>query len=298
MKDAILVLGYNNTRINDVKKIREKAKNCLNAITILCKKDPNEIDKSAVDLTIDVGLEQGIENLETITLACKNNNIHIVGVLPFSDQGTQLGSQLAKHLNLPGANPDKINSALNKYRFREEEISSKKPRGYVPVKAKKITCLEELQSTFIEFNSGVFLKPMAEGNSRGCIAIKKYEDCEHAWDEVKKYLAGGITAEKLIENAQEYSWDHVAGYSWLTEKFTTQTQYRAEPQHIIPSPITTNEAILLHEGGKFMAEVCGYDGSACHNEIFLLNTKDHVTAVSKIPSYFIEKKLFNHLIKI
>lgn len=279
MKDAILVLGYNNTRINDVRKIREKAQQYAGAITILCKKEPSEVDKSAVDLVIDVGLEQNEENLLTIMHFSKQNNIRIIGILPFSDQGTQLGAKLANHLNLPGANLNYIAAALNKHNFREKENAAHKPDGYVCVQAKKITSLQDLQSAFKEFNSALFVKPMAEGNSRGCIAIKQYEECEPAWDEVKKYLAGGITAEKLVENAQEYSWEYIAGYSWITEKMTTQTKYRAEPQHILPAPIAAAEEKLLHHGAKFMAEICGYNGCACHNEIFLLNTKDQVMAV-------------------
>lgn len=279
MKDAVLVLGYNNTRINDVKKIREKVKLCLNAMTLLCKKDPNETDKSAVDLVIDVGLEKTDENLKIINDFCTANEIRLVGILPFSDHGTQLGAKLAHSLNLPGANPHEVNSALNKHNFREKEKQAKQPNGYIPVNAMKITTLNELQFAFKTFDSAIFVKPMTEGNSRGCIAIKNYADCEPAWDEVKKYLSGGITAERLIEHAQEYSWEYVAGYSWITEKLTTQNQYRAEPQHILPAPIKENEETLLSNGAKFMAELCGYNGCACHNEIFLLDTKDRVMAV-------------------
>ena len=279
MKEAILVLGYNNTRINDVIKIRDKAKRLLNAITVLCKKDLTEIDKCAVDFAIDVSLEKTSENLSYVINACYKNNIKIIGILPFSDQGTQLGATLAHHLNLPGAHPDKISAALNKHEFRIKEENSVKPNGYIAVNARKILSLADLQAAFKEFDSAVFIKPMAEGNSRGCIAIKEYEDCESAWIELKKYLPGGITAERLIENAQEYSWEYVAGYSWITEKQTTQSKYRAEPQHILPAPISTKEESLLKSGTKFMAEISGYNGCACHNEIFLLNSKNAVMAV-------------------
>ena len=70
MKNAILVIGYNNTRINDVKKIREKAKLCLGALTVLCKKDPTEADKIAVDFAIDVGLENKQENVNIVLQGC------------------------------------------------------------------------------------------------------------------------------------------------------------------------------------------------------------------------------------
>lgn len=279
MKNAVLVLGYNNTRINDVKKIRVKAQEAVSAITLLCKKDPTDIDYQAADAVIDVGLEASAGNIALINDFCEKNEIKIIGILPFSDQGTQLGASLADKLNLPGANPAKIEAALNKHTFREQESTNTAPNGYVPVNAIKVTSLTELQTAFNNFKDGVFLKPMAEGNSRGCIAIKTLEACEPAWREVEKYLSGGITAERLIQNAQEYSWEHVAGYSWITEKQTTQSQYRAEPQHILPAPITADEAKLISNGTQFMADICGYNGCACHNEIFLSSNKSSVFAV-------------------
>ncbi len=279
MKNAILVLGYNNTRINDVKKIREKSLAAVGAVTVLCKKTPVEVDFQAADAVIDVGLESCHENIATIINFCIENEINIIGILPFSDQGTQLGASLAEKLGLPGANPAKIEAALNKHTFRAQESLNVAPSGYVPVNAVKVTSLPELQAAFNRFDDGVFLKPMAEGNSRGCIAIKTFNDCEPAWREVEKYLNGGITAERLIQNAQEYSWEHVAGYSWITEKQTTQSQYRAEPQHILPAPISTDEANLISNGTRFMADICGYNGCACHNEIFLSSTKTNVFAV-------------------
>ncbi|MFT3742205.1 MAG: biotin carboxylase [Gammaproteobacteria bacterium] len=279
MKDCILVVGYNNTRINDVIKIREKASSSINAITVLCKDGIDNNDKKSVDFSIDVNLDKDFKNLEIIINFCKKFNLNVIGVLPFSDQGTQIGALLSEYFGLPGANSKTIGSALNKYDFRQRETILPKPDGYIKVDSKKISSLAELQSVFREFNSGVFIKPMKEGNSRGCIAIKKYEDCERAWHQIKKYLAGGISAERLIENSKEYSWDHVAGYSWLTEKTTTTTQYRAEPQHIIPAPLPKIEHDLLISGARFMAEVSGYNGCACHNEIFLLENRNEVSAV-------------------
>lgn len=279
MNKAVIILGYNNTRIGDVKKIREKIKVSVDALTVLCKKDPTEMDHQAVDYVINVDLTPSDENINHIISCCDEQNLKIIGVLPFSDQGTQLGASLAKHLGLPGANPDKIEAALNKHTFRKNEKNNQAPEGYFAVNAVKVTTLEALKDAFKKSNSGIFLKPMAEGNSRGCIAIKDINECETAWNEVKQYLSGGITAENLIENAQEYSWEHVSGYSWVTEKKTTQSQYRAEPQHILPAPISNEAELLLTNGTRYMAEICGYDGCACHNEIFLLNGKKGVMAV-------------------
>jgi len=72
MNDGVLVLGYNNTRVNDVKKIRTKCKDILGSLTILCKKDPTKEDEEACDATINVGLEASQENLDIIIEKCRD----------------------------------------------------------------------------------------------------------------------------------------------------------------------------------------------------------------------------------
>jgi hypothetical protein len=42
MKNVMLVIGYNNTRIYDVVKIRNLAKENHNAEIVLCKKSPSK----------------------------------------------------------------------------------------------------------------------------------------------------------------------------------------------------------------------------------------------------------------
>jgi hypothetical protein len=123
------------------------------------------------------------------------------------------------------------------------------------------------------------LKPAAEGNSRGCININQEKNLNNAWAQVSKYLDGGIVAEELIDSECEYSWDHVAGCSWITEKETTKNQYRAEIQQILPAPLNNTVAKRISDAGIFMSELSGSNQGACHNEIFYIAESNSVMAV-------------------
>lgn len=280
MKNAVLVLGYNNTRVNDVRKIRQKAQTYLDAQTVLCKKSPTSEDYAAADHVIDVGLDGNEPNVSVVINDCAQLGLNIVALLPFSDPGTQLGAALAKRLKLNGPSPEKVKAALDKGCFREQEASAKNaPAGYKKIKSEKVTSFEQLQNLYNNFGGKVFLKPASEGNSRGCINTAREKNLENAWGQVSKYLEGGIIAEELIDVGHEYSWDHVSGYSWVTEKETTQNEYRAEIQQILPAPLNSTVTKFISDAGAFMSDLSGSNQGACHNEIFYTEETNNVIAV-------------------
>lgn len=279
-KNAVVILGYNNTRINDVKKIKEKARHTLDAQTILCKLNPSFEDKQVVDYVIDVDLAANVKNVEMIIQEIEKMLLKIIAILPFSDPGTQLGALLGTHLKLPTFDPKFIDAALDKYIFRQyESQASEKPLDYYPIHAEKIFSLEQLKKLYQKYHGNLFVKPAKEGNSRGCINLKDEKDLEAVWFQLTRYLEGGLVAEELMFDVHEYSWDHVAGYSWITEKKTTQNQYRAEIQQIVPAPLSKEISEKIQLAGVFMGKISGYQGGACHNEIFYDPSQDRVMAV-------------------
>jgi hypothetical protein len=279
-KNAVLVLGYNNTRIDDVRKIKKSAKSNLDAITVLCKSAPTQADLEAADLVIDVGLRGTAEEVQKVKDALVANYLSPVALLPFSDPGTQLGAALSHALNLRGADPELIRGALDKHSFRTLEArSSAAPSGYRKVASTLIHSLAELVDTYDRYGGQGFLKPAQEGNSRGCIHLSKQADLQNAWDQVSIYADGGIVLEELIEGGAEYSWDQVNGYAWITEKKTTQDAYRAEYQQIVPAPLSENHSAKLSETGAYMSGLVGNGMGACHNELFLFASTDETVAV-------------------
>jgi hypothetical protein len=272
-ENAVLVMGYNNTRINDVRKIKALAKEHLKAVTVLCKASPTADDKAAADYVIDTALDLQPDLVDRVLAACKSLNLKIVAVLPFSDQGTQLGALLAEKLHLPGADPCKIKGALDKSDFRaKEHAATMYPIGYNPIAAYKISSAEELLTLLDRYPKGLFLKPCQEGNNRGCTVVIDKNDHIRAYKFVEKYKTGGIIAEELISNAQEYSCDSAGTSSWLTLKFTSlgsSGKYRAELGYVLPAPEDDEATARKLSVGTFMADLCGgLSGSAYHNEIF------------------------------
>jgi len=200
--------------------------------------------------------------------------------LPFSDPGTQLGALVAKNLNLPGPDLERVHAALDKFAFRQLEAAAPDtPASYKKIKSVKVSSLDEIQNLYQELNGKIFIKPTKEGNSRGCMDVKSAADCEIAWEQVGKYKSHGLVVEELIQDGVEYSWDHVAGHSWVTEKQTTNTNYRAEIQQIVPASLGHEIMCQIESAGKFIADLSGSQGGACHNEIFYLSKSGEVSAV-------------------
>ena len=121
----------------------------------------------------------------------------------------------------------------------------------------------------IELGGKAFIKPACEGASRGCRVIRHPSECDEAWQALKPYREGGIVLEELIQNAREYSWDYVAGSTWITEKTTTEGAYRAEIQQVVPAPLAADVQARLKAAGRHMAGLVSRDNGAWHNEVFL-----------------------------
>lgn len=270
MSNVVLVLGYNNTRVNDVRKIRAKSLEHLEARTVLCKKNPIEADYQAADFVINVGLEATEDNCTSVIDFLRENMLQPIALLPFSDPGTQLGAMLGHKFCLRAADPSRVEGGLNKHYFRMLEVA----QANMPAKHRRILSWEvhscdELTSLLSE-SGELFIKPAREGNSRGCKKIDHCSDAAATWAELAPYYDGGIVAEELIPEGDEYSWDHVNGFSWITEKKTWPGEYRSEIQEIVPANLSVEDAEAINQAGQFMADVVGNSDGACHNELFLL----------------------------
>ncbi len=269
---AIILVGYNNTRIYDVGKIRAYAAEYFGAKTVLCKQSPSAEDFLVADYVIDTSLDAKQELADQVINQCETLSVKIIAVLPFSDQGTQLGSVLAHTLKLPGANPELVGAGLDKgvFRSRESEASNLPP-SYRPLFSTRINSKEELVSLFNTYPDGLFIKPCQEGNNRGCLSVESLQECDSAWSEVEKYKTGGILVEELVLGAQEYSCDAIGDYTWLTLKDTAiyPCGGRGEIQFILPAPESAEMTAKKLAAGRFMADLCGAFGGAYHNEIFV-----------------------------
>lgn len=269
---CVVVVGYNGNRVGDIQKLRDLCKTLYNARLILVVERIQADDDQVADHVCSASLapEDLIDSLELVAGCLSADRWKLIGVLPFSDRGVLLGAALASHFGLPGITPAEARAGLDKQIFRRLEASSATtPADYRPVFSARIESLGELRQRVVELGGKAFIKPACEGASRGCRVIHHPSECDEAWLALKPYREGGIILEELIQNAREYSWDYVAGSTWVTEKTTTEGAYRAEIQQVVPAPLTTEVQARLAAAGQHMSALVSRDNGAYHNEIFL-----------------------------
>ncbi|MHC8292027.1 biotin carboxylase [Pseudomonas sp. LB3P58] len=269
---CVVVVGYNGNRVHDIQKLRELCKTLYDARLILLVDQIQPDDEQVADHVCSTSLapEAVATSLELVVGCLNADRWKLIGVLPFSDRGVLLGAALASHFGLPGITPGEARAGLDKQIFRKlEAAASTSPQDYRPVFSVRIESLPELRQRVIELGGKAFIKPACEGASRGCRVIHHPSECDEAWQALKPYREGGIVLEELIQNAREYSWDYVAGSTWVTEKTTTEGAYRAEIQQVVPAPLAADVQARLSAAGRHMSALVSLDNGAYHNEVFL-----------------------------
>ena len=141
-----------------------------------------------------------------------------------------------------------------------------------------VRTLAEFEAAVGRLGGTAFVKPVSEGNSRGCQAVSSVAMCRSVWETLAPYHDTGVMVETLVRDAHEYSWDFVGGLRWLTQKQTTDgSRFRAEIQQIVPAPLEPDEADTLDRVGAHVRQLVSADSGAFHNELFL--RPDGVSAV-------------------
>ncbi|GAA3841058.1 hypothetical protein GCM10022226_74410 [Sphaerisporangium flaviroseum] len=275
---CFLVIGYNNTRIYDVRTIRDISRREYRAKVVLITEQAKPQDRAAADEVLVTPFGPIERAVERICGLLRGLGLRPIGVLPFADRGVQLGAVLARRLGLPGADPSRAAAGFDKRRFREIEASAPAhPSGYTRLPSLPVGTLGELEAAVERLGGTAFVKPAAEGNSRGCQIISGTTMCREAWAALAPYREAGVLVEELVRDAREYSWDFVGGARWLTAKLTSQDRFRAEIQQIVPAPLAPEESAALDECGEHMRQLVSAGNGAFHNELFL--REDGVTAV-------------------
>lgn len=274
LKPCFIVVGYNNTRIYDVCKLRRLCQQHHQAELILVNDLASEHDDSASLQTIITSLSE--QRVETSMLIVKQTVEQLalkpIGVLPFSEKGLMLGAEIAQHYEVNGPTQNEAAIGLDKRLFRERDSElSNKPLGYQAIRFMQVASIPELKTLIDDLGGKAFIKPAQEGNSRGCIAIRSEQDSENAWAFVEPYVEDGVIVEQLIDDAKEYSFDSVANISWLTEKFTVEGDYSAEYQQIVPAKLSALQGARLMAAGLRIKSVTAPTYGCWHNEVFLRN---------------------------
>jgi hypothetical protein len=266
---VVAIFGYNNTRIYDVKKIKDLIQKRCDAEVLLIKESVEAQDLEVTHFCFDHRPDD--PNItDELKVYLDNNLLELIGCLPFSDKGVVGAAHVAKQFNLFGDDPNSSFAMLDKNLFRELELQIpinetvyKKPFFHVVHFADEIFNLFALKGAF-------FIKPRAEGNSRGCMKIESLADIIQWLDDNSQCLKSGVICEEILSNNNEFSFDGIDNNYWITQKFTTSGAYRAEYQQIVPAPFNEIETKRIHGILKPLLGHLGSNGGAFHHEFFLL----------------------------
>ena len=271
LNKVVAIFGYNNSRIYDVIKIQKLVKALANADILLVKEGINSADLEVTQYCLDACPDDsGIS--EVLKEYLNNNNLEILGCLPFSDKGVVGAAYVAKALNLFGDDAVTSHAMLDKSLFRKLESSIpidlenyKKPFSHT------FATRAEIENLFLK-QGPFFIKPKAEGNSRGCMKIMTTSDLQQWFYENESSVINGIICEEILSDTNEYSFDGVNGNYWITEKFTTSGAFRAEYQQIVPAPLVDSVQKKVHKVLAPLMSKLGSNGGAFHHEFFILNS--------------------------
>ncbi|MGE6553164.1 ATP-grasp domain-containing protein [Bacillus mycoides] len=267
MGKCFVIMGYNNTRINDVKIIKEVAFNNFDAKIVLFKEEITNEDTRIADYCMQLDLLSN--NTDKAINFLELNNLEIIGVLPFSDKGVPIGAKLAEKLNLfHDASGIQAEACIDKEIFRKLEEEFNVPYWYKKIGYKKVYNRKDAEE-FLLKHGKMFMKPAAEGNSRGCMEIQSKDHLLEWCDRFGLYFKDGVLCEQLIDGEQEYSYDSLGNLEWITEKSTTEGLFRGEYNHISPAPLSKELYDKLIEAGRIVKRIVGSNNGANHHEFFI-----------------------------
>ncbi|MEN9723665.1 MAG: hypothetical protein RJB38_1651 [Pseudomonadota bacterium] len=266
---VIAVFGYNNTRLYDVLKIKDIAWIRHRAQILLIKSNITDADREVTPWTLDHPPEDS-QIGELLERYLKENHLRLMGCLPFSDRGVIGAASAAEFFNLPGDEVKTARGMLDKALFRTFERDLNIPSDQYRKPEIHVTSeIDEIRN-FLDRNGAFFIKPTSEGNSRGCKVIRSANDLSSWIEENPGILQCPVLCEELLGESGEYSFDAVAGYSWITEKSTTTGPFRAEFQHLLPAPIAEAKYLGTQRLMADLTSSLGSRGGAFHHEFFLL----------------------------
>jgi len=276
MPQVIIIFGYNNTRLHDIERIKLLAKNKFNAEIMLCKDQITQQDTAVSPYTFSIPLEvadtvkieKSIQRIDNFLLA---NHLEVIGGLPFSDRGIPVGSAFAQSRNLTSDSSikDKAFACINKLLFRQLEQRTASPQWYKKPVFAQLRTIEDAYLFVKTAKRPLLLKPVAEGNSRGCLRINTLEDLDRCHEVLLPYFKKeGVLAEECIQGYEEFSFDGVANRYVITQKKVLTGQYPVEIQHLVPAALSSDDYNRLLEAGLHVAQMTGSNGGAVHHEFF------------------------------
>jgi len=267
----LLIVDYNLSRIDEVRHLRDHARDRHGAQVVLVRADPTEADHRIADEVIDLDpLHDGFTEMGEKLLGDRREQIK-AGIV-FSDNAVRSGVELLERLGVPVDSPRLAQGAFSKYSYRlgEARVADllAAQRIMVPAFA-EIASLDQLRDFARAHPGGFVVKPAAEGNNRGVVVVRSGDDLTAAFAEVLPYLEGGVICEELIPYRREYSFDGLGALTFLTEKISAPGRYPVEIAQVLPARVDQHERATLERAGRQANWLVGQCDGPFHNEIKL-----------------------------
>ncbi|MFI1838622.1 acetyl-CoA carboxylase biotin carboxylase subunit family protein [Streptomyces olivaceoviridis] len=270
-RPILLIVDYNLSRIDEVRHLRDHARDHHGAAVILVRADPTEADRSIADEVIDLDpLRDDFAEMGERLLGDRRERIK-AGIV-FSDNAVHSGAELLERLGVPVDASRPAQGAFSKYRYRlaEARVADllRTQRIMVPAFA-EIASLDQLRGFARNHPQGFVVKPAAEGNNRGVVVVRPGDDLTAVFAEVLPYLEGGVICEELIPYRREYSYDGLGSLEFLTEKISAVGRYPVEIAQVLPARVAEHERATLERAGRQANLLVGQCDGPFHNEIKL-----------------------------
>ncbi|MEV5508764.1 ATP-grasp domain-containing protein [Streptomyces orinoci] len=270
-RPILLIVDYNLSRVDEVRHLRDHAREHHGATVILIRADPREADRSIADEVIDLDpLRDDFAEMGEKLLGDRRERIK-AGIV-FSDNAVRSGAELLERLGIPVDSSRLAQGAFSKYRYRlgEARVADllETQRIMVPAFA-EIASLDQLKRFAREHPRGIVVKPAAEGNNRGVVVVRPGDDLTAVFAEVLPYLEGGVICEEFIPYRREYSFDGLGSLAFLTEKISAPGRYPVEIAQVLPARVAAHERATLERAGRQANLLVGQCDGPFHNEIKL-----------------------------
>ncbi|WP_280696611.1 biotin carboxylase [Kitasatospora sp. GP82] len=276
-----MIIDYNLSRIDDVRHLRNYARDRYGAEVTLIRANPTEADAEICDEVIDLDpLRNDFEEVGEKLLSGHRGRIK-AGIV-FSDNAVQSGAALLQRLGLAVDSPELALGAFCKHEYRLGEARHADllaaQRMMVP-DFTEVGSLDGLHAFASRHPEGFVVKPTKEGNNRGVVVVRPGDDIRAAFAEVLPYLEGGVICEQIIPYRREYSFDGLGHLSFVTEKVSASGRYPVEVAQVLPARLDEVERSTLERAGRQVNWLVGQCDGPFHNEIKLSDNGTHAAVV-------------------
>ena len=270
-RPILLIVDYNLSRIDEVRHLRDHARERHGARVLLIRADPTEADHSLADEVLDLDPLCDDFTDRGEKLLCDRRGQITAGIV-FSDNAVRSGAELLERLGVPVDSSQLAAGAFSKHRYRlgEARVADllAAQRIMVPDFA-EIASLDQLRDFAGAHPEGFVVKPATEGNNRGVVVVRPGDDLTTAFAEVLPYLERGVICEQLIPYRREYSFDGLGPLAFLTEKISASGRYPVEIAQVLPARVDERERATLERAGRQANLLVGQCDGPFHNEIKL-----------------------------